>query len=78
MSSLPSPYLTPEEYLELERRAEQKSEYYAGEMFAMSGGTMNHAQIAANLIAQFARQLDDGPCRAIGSDLRVLVDATGL
>lgn len=78
MSSLPIHHITPEEYLERERRAEQKSEYFGGEMFAMSGGTLNHAVIGANLVAQFDRLLGDGPCMAIGSDLRVLVDATGL
>ena len=37
MSSLPKTFLTPEQYLEIERKAEFKSEYYNGEMFAMSG-----------------------------------------
>jgi hypothetical protein len=30
-------YLTPEQYLEIERKAEFKSEYYQSEMFAWSG-----------------------------------------
>ena len=38
MATNPSTYLTPEQYLEIERRAERKSEYYNGEMFAMAGG----------------------------------------
>jgi Uma2 family endonuclease len=37
MSSQPKTYLTPEEYLAIERAAETKSEYFDGEMFAMSG-----------------------------------------
>ena len=36
MSTVPVRQLTPEEYLEIERTAETKSEYYRGEMFAMS------------------------------------------
>ena len=34
--------LSEAEYLEIERKAEFKSEFYAGEMFAMSGGTRWH------------------------------------
>ena len=35
-------YLTPEQYLEIERKAEFKSEYYQGEMFAMGGAREAH------------------------------------
>src|SRR5260370_13533951 len=34
--------VTPEQYLELERKAEHKSEYFAGEMFAMAGAPEAH------------------------------------
>ena len=34
------PRLTPEEYLSIERRAEFKSEFFDGEMFAMSGAAI--------------------------------------
>ena len=39
MSTQPKNYLTPEQYLEIERKADYKSEYYHGEMFAMSGAS---------------------------------------
>ena len=39
MSTQSKLYLTPEQYLEIERKAEFKSEYYQGEMFAMSGAS---------------------------------------
>lgn len=39
MSTRPVSYLTPEQYLEIERKAEFRSEYIDGEMFAMAGGT---------------------------------------
>ena len=38
-------YYSPEEYLQLEEAAEYKSEYYQGEIFAMSGASFNHSQI---------------------------------
>ena len=37
MSTLSNRFLSPEEYLDIERKADNKSEYYHGEMFAMSG-----------------------------------------
>ncbi|MCF0073431.1 Uma2 family endonuclease [Dyadobacter sp. CY261] len=40
---------TEQEYLELEREAEYKSEYYRGEVFAMSGVSRNHNRITENL-----------------------------
>jgi Uma2 family endonuclease len=46
MSVIPKTYLTPAEYLARERKAEIKSEYYAGEVFAMSGGSREHSLIA--------------------------------
>ena len=42
MATHPKTYLTPEQYLEIERKAEFKSEYYQGEMFAMSGAREGH------------------------------------
>ncbi len=42
---------TPEEYLELEEKAEYKSEYRDGEIIPMAGGTTNHNKIALNFAA---------------------------
>jgi Uma2 family endonuclease len=72
------PYLTPAEYLALERAAESKSEYLDGEMVAMTGASRNHNRITADLGAELLRQLRGRPCEAYMSDLRVLVPATGL
>ena len=57
MSTLPKPYLTPDEYLEIERKAEYKSEYYGGEMFAMSGARRAHNLIAGNIGSRMHSQL---------------------
>ena len=78
MASRPNPFLTPEEYLDIERKAEFKSEYYHGEMFAMAGGSPRHAWIIANLIYELVRQLKGRPCRVYPSDLRLRVSPTGL
>lgn len=42
---------TPEEYLELEEKAEYKSEYRNGQIVPMTGGTTNHNKIALNFAA---------------------------
>jgi Uma2 family endonuclease len=73
MSSLPSYYLTPEEYLALERKAEYKSEYVDGVMFAMAGSSERHNLIAANIIISIGVQLRHRPCRVYPSDLKVRV-----
>ena len=73
MSSLPDYYLSPEEYLSLERRAEFKSEYLDGVVYAMAGGSERHNLIAANLIITLGVQLRDRPCRVYPSDLKVRV-----
>jgi Uma2 family endonuclease len=73
MSSLPHHYLTPEEYLSIERNAEYKSEYIDGVMYAMAGGSERHNIIVANLIISIGLQLKSRPCRVYPSDLKVRV-----
>jgi Uma2 family endonuclease len=65
------PHLTPAEYLEIERAAETKSEYFDGEMFAMAGASFEHNLIVVNLAAGLHAALKGGPCRVVASDMRV-------
>jgi len=78
VSTQPKTILTPEQYLEIEREAEYKSEYYQGEMFAMAGAQEAHNLLVANLVAGLHQQLRSRPCRVYPSDMRVRVSATGL
>ena len=78
VSTQPKTFLTPEQYLEIERRAETKSEYWQGEMFAMSGASYEHNVLAANLLAGLHQQLRGKSCGVFGSDMRVHIPATGL
>ena len=71
-------YVSPEEYLRLERQAEYKSEYLNGEIFPMSGASRQHNLITANIGAEFNRQLKGKPCEAYASDMRVKVRSNGL
>jgi Uma2 family endonuclease len=64
-------YLTPEQYLDIESRAEFRSEYINGEMFAMSGATLNHARVVLNTARRLTEQLDGRPREAFGGGLRL-------
>jgi Uma2 family endonuclease len=78
MATQPKTFLTPEQYLEIERKAEFKSEYYQGEMFLMGGAREGHNLIVLNLASELRQQLRKRPCRAYMNDMRVRVNATGL
>jgi|SRR5579871_1930201 len=69
---------TEEEYYRLEERASYKSDYYDGEIFAMSGGTANHSLIGANVIRELSSRLEGGPCKTFNSELRLKIESTGL
>jgi Uma2 family endonuclease len=78
MSSQVKVHHTPEEYLALERQAEYKSEYFNGEIFAMTGASRRHNLVAANVLASLHGQLRKRPCEIYPSDMRVKVSPTGL
>jgi Uma2 family endonuclease len=78
MSAHAHPRITPEEYLAIERAAEFRSEYYNGEMFAMSGGSFPHVSIIGNLAAELRGALKGRGCVVGSSDLRVRVSPEGL
>jgi hypothetical protein len=52
--------LTEEEYLAIERRAESRSEFYEGEMFALAGASRRHNRIVTNLVIALDTQLREG------------------
>lgn len=78
MTALPKLRWTPETYLEHERTAAVKSEYFAGEVFAMAGASEAHNLIVTNLIASLRPQLRARGCKVYPSDMRLKVSATGL
>lgn len=78
MTSANPDTLTPEEYLEIERKATVRSEYIAGRMFAMSGASRRHNLITGNVAGELRNQLKGRPCEVYSSDMRVKVSSTGL
>ena len=66
-------YLTPDEYLLIERRAEIKSEYVDGVMYAMAGASPNHNIVLSNLITELNLPLRPTPCLVFPSDMKVRI-----
>ena len=84
MSAAEQLKMTPEEYLEMERAAETKSEYadgevrkweyVDGEVFAMAGATVQHTRIARNLSAELHAAMKDRPCEVLGLEAKVWLE----
>ena len=70
---MPVPFLTPEQYLAIDKRSERPSEYYDGEMFVIEAASPNHSQIQLNLGSVLREQLRASPCKARGSSIRVRI-----
>ena len=64
-------YISPDEYLAGERAALEKHEYYQGEVFAMSGASLQHNVIFSNLFTDIGSKLKGKGCKPYGSDLRI-------
>ncbi len=68
--------LTVEQYLALEAESEIRHEYIDGEIFPMTGGTLNHDEITMNLTLTLGAQLIGSNCRLHTSHMRVGVSPT--
>jgi Uma2 family endonuclease len=68
-------YVSPDEYLTMERVSEEKHEYFDGYVVAMSGVRLKHNQVAANLIAKIGSYLERKDCQVLPSDMRVATPA---
>ncbi len=73
MATQPIPYMTPEDYLVLERGTEAKSEYLDGEIVAMVGASRRHNLLTMNIAGLLWQQLGDKPCEVYSNDMRVKI-----
>lgn len=64
-------YISTEEYLAEERAALEKHEYYKGEVFAMSGASLEHNIISRNMMVFVGGKLKGKACQPFGSNLRI-------
>lgn len=78
MQAQRKPIITPRDYLAMERLAPARSEYYAGEIYAMAGASRRHVFTVANIVASLGFQLKGRACSVFATDLRVKVSAHGL
>ncbi|HVG43258.1 MAG TPA: Uma2 family endonuclease [Longimicrobium sp.] len=78
MTPLAQPLVSRAEYLALERRASEKSEYVDGRIYAMAGTSRFHNLIVINIVRELATQLRDRPCETYASEMRVKVQRTGM
>ncbi|MGE0785074.1 MAG: Uma2 family endonuclease [Sandaracinaceae bacterium] len=66
------------EYAYLEDASVVRHEFLDGVVYAMSGGTPEHAALAARVIYLLQMALEGRPCRVFTADLRIRSRATGL
>ncbi len=67
------PQFTPEEYFIWEEQQLERHEYIDGKVYAMSGGTIDHGNIAGNFLALLKADLRGSGCRTLNSDCRVSI-----
>jgi len=64
-------YYSKDEYLEIEAAADYKSEYYQGEIFAMSGGSPRHSRICVNLNRAIWEATRNKDCGGFESNMKL-------
>ncbi|MDB5248444.1 MAG: Uma2 family endonuclease [Segetibacter sp.] len=69
---------TVAEYLDMESAATEKSEYYKGEIFAMSGAKLAHNIISRNTFGILYQKLKGKDCQPFSSDLRIHIEKNTL
>jgi Uma2 family endonuclease len=67
--------MTYAKYCAFEREATVKHEYLAGEVFAMTGGTLEHSRLAQQVARLIGNALEGRPCRVLNADGRVRIEA---
>lgn len=70
--------ISPQEYLELERKSETKHEYIAGRMIEMAGATKNHNRIVNNTVFILMGQVRQRTGFVYSNDMRVRIPKTNL
>jgi Uma2 family endonuclease len=63
------------EYVALETYSDVKHEFLDGDIYAMAGGSRNHAALAIAIASALLNAVRGGSCTVQGSDLRIYVEA---
>ncbi|OQX09895.1 MAG: hypothetical protein BWK80_46360, partial [Desulfobacteraceae bacterium IS3] len=67
-------FISHKDYLEMEEQTEYKSEYYHGEIFAMTGASVSHNIITSNVITSLNIALRDSDCFVFPGDMKIQID----
>lgn len=79
MTAVAQTTYTEKEYLQMEAKADYRSEYFRGEIFMMAGGTPNHNLIKENLSGElFPSVKKTGTCKSFSSDQRIHIPENSL
>lgn len=78
MSSVPRRKYTVQEYLDREEVSSSRHEFFRGEIFAMSGGSLEHGMIGDNIGRVLYFHLRDRGCRPHGSSQRIFIPGVEL
>ncbi|HNO60405.1 MAG TPA: Uma2 family endonuclease [Plasticicumulans sp.] len=73
--SVPATRLSLAAFLDWEATQPERHEYVRGEVFAMTGASLNHNRVALNLHGLLRAHLRGSPCEVFASDVQVRVDA---
>jgi Uma2 family endonuclease len=65
------PYISPEDYLDIELQSPIRHEYRRGLVYAMAGGTDNHDRLALNLLSLINLHFGDSDCRFHSGNVKV-------
>ena len=64
-------HMTRDEYLALAQSSKDKYEFYQGQIFAMAGGSFNHAKIGLSVASYLVNVLRGSSCQTLNSDMRI-------
>ncbi|MEO1132020.1 MAG: Uma2 family endonuclease [Cyanobacteria bacterium J06639_1] len=70
------PKLSPDDYFAWEETQSERHEYLDGEVYAMSGGAINHSDISGNVLALLKAHMRGRGCKVLNSDARVNIYGT--
>ena len=74
MAEQQTEYYSIEDYLALEAQAEERHEYEAGRIHAMSGGSIHHSLIGTNITNSLYNKLEGSSCLVLNGDARLWID----
>lgn len=73
-----TPRLTPQEYLDFERKSDVRHDFLDGEIYAMAGESLSHSRICVNLSGEVRNKLKGRLCEALSPNMKVRTSTASL